>query len=154
MKPIRSLVHGREVVVVDVATTVTQAARLMSERQVGAVPVLDNGRLAGIFTERDVLSRVVASGVDPAVTPVGAVMTTDLIVADMSETHDACMRRMELAYVRHLLVVENGVLAGILSLRDLLLVEIDERDHAINLLNAYAHDIPAALTPARSRSGS
>ena len=75
-------------------------------------------------------------------------MTTDLITADVNETHDVCMRRMQQAHVRHLIVLESGRLAGILSLRDLLGVEIDERDEAINLLNAYVHYIPAD-TPSR-----
>ncbi|OFW01310.1 MAG: hypothetical protein A3I61_00150 [Acidobacteria bacterium RIFCSPLOWO2_02_FULL_68_18] len=152
MKPIRPLVDNQDVVVVDLATTVAQAARLMSDRQVGAVPVLDGDRVVGIFTERDVLSRVVAAGVDPASTPVGAVMSTDLVVADIADHHETCLRRMQQAHVRHLLVLTGGRLAGILSMRDLLALEIDERDEEIHLLNAYVHYIPADLTPTRTRS--
>lgn len=143
MKLIKPLVQNRETVVVNVATPVVEAARLMSDKHIGAVPVLDGGRLAGIFTERDVLARVVGAGVDPATTTVSSVMTTDLVTADVSETHDVCMRRMQQAHVRHLIVLDSGRLAGILSLRDLLGLEIDERDEAINLLNAYVHYIPA-----------
>ena len=149
MKLIKPLVQNREMVVVDVATSVVQAARVMSEKHIGAVPVLDGGRLAGIFTERDVLSRVVGAEVDPATTLVSTVMTTDLVTADVGESHEVCMRRMQQAHVRHLIVLEEGRLAGILSLRDLLGVEIDERDEAINLLNAYVHYIPAD-TPTRA----
>jgi CBS domain-containing protein len=145
MKPIRPLVQNRDMVVVDVATSVAQAARVMSERQIGAVPVLDGERLAGIFTERDVLARVVAAGIDPAATPVSRVMTTELVVAEINDGHEVCMRRMQQARVRHLLVLDNGRLAGILSLRHFLGVEIDERDQALNLLNAYVHYIPADL---------
>ena len=152
MKTIRSLVENRDVVIVDVATSVAQAARIMSERQVGAVPVLQGDRLVGIFTERDVLSRVVAAGIDPAATLVNAVMSTTLVVADINETHDACLRRMQQAHVRHVLVLRDGRLAGILSMRDLLALEIDERDEAINLLNAYVHYIPADLSPTRAGS--
>jgi CBS domain-containing protein len=107
--------------------------------------VLDGERVAGIFTERDVLARVVAAGVDPARTPVGNVMSTSLVVAEVSEAHDVCMRRMQQARVRHLLVLRNGRLAGILSMRDLVALELDERDEAITLLNAYVHYIPADL---------
>jgi CBS domain-containing protein len=148
MKLIKPLVQNQEMVVVDSATSVVQAARLMSERQIGAVPVVDGERLTGIFTERDVLSRVVSARVDPAATTVGSVMTTDLVIADSGESNDVCLRRMQQAHVRHLLVLEGGRLVGILSLRDLLSVEIDERDEAINLLNAYVHYIPAD-TPSR-----
>lgn len=152
MKPIRPLVENREVVVVDVATSVAQAARIMSERQIGAVPVVDGDRVAGIFTERDVLSRVVAAGVDAAKTAVSSVMSTSLVIADVGENHDVCMRRMQQARVRHLLVLREGRLAGILSMRDLLALELDERDEAITLLNAYVHYIPADLAPDRART--
>jgi CBS domain-containing protein len=84
MKPIRPLVEKREVVVVDVGTSIEQAARIMSERHIGAVPVVDGERVAGIFTERDVLARVVAAGIDPARTPVSNVMSTSLVVAEVS----------------------------------------------------------------------
>jgi CBS domain-containing protein len=152
MKPIRALVENRDVAVVDVATSVAQAARIMSEREIGAVPVVEADRVAGIFTERDVLSRVVAAGVDPASTRVSTVMSTNLVVADISENHEECLRRMQQAHVRHLLVLRDGQLAGILSMRDLLALEIDERDEAINLLNAYVHYIPVDLSPTRTRS--
>src|ERR671918_1538899 len=145
MKPIKPLIDNREVVVVDVATSIAQAARIMSERQIGAVPVVDGDRVAGVFTERDVLARVVAAGVDPATTPVSSVMTTNLVTADITESHDVCMRRMQQARVRHLLVLRDGRLAGVLSMRDLLALELDERDEAITLLNAYVHYIPADL---------
>lgn len=147
MKPIGPLVAGRDVVVVDIAASVTHAARVMSDKQIGAVPVVDGERVAGIFTERDVMARVVAAGVNPAETPVSAVMSTSLIVADVRDTHDVCMRRMQQARVRHLLVLDNGRLAGVLSLRDLLALEMDEKDEAVTLLNAYVHYVPADLSP-------
>lgn len=152
MKPIRPLVENQDVVVVDVATSVALAAQMMAERNIGAVPVLDGERVAGIFTERDVLARVVAAGVDAASTPVSSVMSTTLVVADAAESHDVCLRRMQQSRVRHLLVLRDGRLAGVLSMRDLLTLEIDERDEAINLLNAYVHYIPADLAPTRAGS--
>jgi CBS domain-containing protein len=152
MRPIRPLVSGRDVVVVDVTTSVVQAARIMSERQIGAVPVVDGEKVAGIFTERDVMARVVAAGVNPAETPVSAVMSTSLIVADVGDTHDVCLRRMQQARVRHLLVLDGGRLAGVLSLRDLLALELDEKDEEVTLLNAYVHYVPADLSPPKSRT--
>jgi CBS domain-containing protein len=147
MRPIRSLLAGRDVVVVDMATSVTQAARIMSEKQIGAVPVVDGERVAGIFTERDLMARVVAAGVNPADTPVSTVMSTSLVVADVRDTHDVCLRRMQQARVRHLLVLDGGRLAGVLSLRDLLALELDEKDEEVTLLNAYVHYVPADLSP-------
>ena len=149
MKPIGPLVSNREVVVVDLATSVTHAARIMTEKQIGAVPVVDGERVAGIFTERDLMARVVAAGVNPEATPVSTVMSTSLVVADVGDSHDVCLRRMQQARVRHLLVLDNGRLAGVLSLRDLLALELDEKDEEVTLLNAYVHFVPADLLPKR-----
>jgi len=145
MKSIRSIIGDRDTVTVDVSTTVTDAARVMARRQIGAVGVTNDGRFAGIFSERDVLNRVVAAGRDPATLPVGDVMTSDLIVADVSESYEACLLRMREAHVRHLIVLNQGSLAGIVSLRDLMDVDLDEKTEAITLLNAYVHYIPADL---------
>ena len=152
MKPIKPLLRDQDLVVVDVTTSAAQAARIMAERHIGAVPVVDGERVAGIFTERDVVSRIVAAGVDATITPVCDVMSTSLIVAEITESHDVCMRRMQQAHVRHILVLDRERLAGILSLRDLLDLEIAERDEAINLLNAYVRYIPADLAATRPRS--
>lgn len=145
MKRARDLIAHRQTIVIDPTSTVTHAARLMTHHQIGAVPVVEGDRLVGIFTERDIMARVVAAERDPAKTLVGDVMTRDLVIAEAEENCETCLRRMQQARVRHLLVLAEGRLAGILSLRDLLAVEIDEKEEAINLLNAYVHYIPADL---------
>jgi CBS domain-containing protein len=142
MKLVGSLCKGRETVVASKDQTVRETARLMADHDIGAVPVLDGERLVGIFTERDLMARVVAAGRDPANTRIETVMSTDIIAADVSDTHETCLQRMQQRRVRHLLVLNNGRLAGIVSLRDLLATEITEKDEAINLLNAYVHYIP------------
>lgn len=151
MKTIGPLVRERETVVVDASATVRDAAALMSDRHIGAVPVRDGERLVGIFTERDVMARVVAQGRPPDTTKVADVMSTDLVVADVNESHDTCLRRLQQARVRHLIVLDHGTLAGILSLRDLLNVELDEKDEALTWLNAYVHYIPADVSSAKAR---
>ncbi len=151
MRRVSTLLDGRKTVVVEQSTLVSDAARLMSEHQIGAVPVLDGDRLAGIFTERDVMVRVVAAERDAARLQVGEVMSTELVVADWHEDHASCLRRLQQAHVRHLLVLNEGRLAGIVSLRDLLAVELGEKDEAISLLNAYVHYIPADLVRGRGR---
>jgi CBS domain-containing protein len=143
MKTAKTIVGTRETVTVRPDASVLESARIMAAHQIGAVPVVDGDRLAGIFTERDVLIRVVAASLDPAATPVANVMSTNLVTADVAETYDACLRRMQQAHVRHLIVLEGGALAGILSLRDLLAQDVNEKDETIALLNAYVHDIPA-----------
>ena len=146
MKSIRTIVGNRETFTVDRLMSVLEATRVMSERQIGAVPVVDGERLVGIFTERDLMARVVAGEREARATPIGEVMSTELVVADIAEGCEACLSRMQQARVRHLLVLDKGRLAGIVSLRDLMAADLDDKDEAITLLNAYVHYIPADLT--------
>ncbi|MEM6458789.1 MAG: CBS domain-containing protein [Planctomycetota bacterium] len=100
--------------------SVLDAARLMNRHQVGALLVLDGRRLVGIFTERDVLRRIVAERLDAAATPVGRVMTRDPVTChpetELDAARDTFMRRR----VRHLPVVgDDGELAGMISIGDL-----------------------------------
>ena len=152
MKSVRSIVGKRETVTVHSLTSVLDTARVMSKHQIGAVPVIDidGERLAGIFTERDLMARIVAEGRDPHGTPVRDVMSTDLVVADIAEPCEACLSRMQQARVRHLIVLDGGRLAGIVSLRDLMAADLDDKDEAITLLNAYVHYIPADLTKVKT----
>jgi CBS domain-containing protein len=143
MRSIKAIVGERQTITVDALTTVGDAARVMASHQIGAVAILDGERLAGIFTERDVLNRVVAAARDAEHTSVREVMSADLVVAEVGESYDVCLTRMQQAHVRHLIVLERGHLAGVVSLRDLLRVDLDEKDEAITMLNAYLHYIPA-----------
>jgi CBS domain-containing protein len=150
MKSIKAVLGDRRTVTVNSRVTISEAARVMTEHQIGAVPVVDDGRLVGIFSERDVLTRVVAAGKDPAQTSVAEVMSSDLIVAEAAEDYEVCLSRMQQSHVRHLIVLEKGALAGIASLRDVLAADLDEKADAITLLNAYVHYIPADLQKLRS----
>lgn len=145
MKPIKAIIGGQETVTVRKISSVRDTAQVMATNRIGAVPVIDAERLVGIFTERDLLTRVVAAGLDTASTTVGDVMSTELVVAELGESYDVCLQRMHQAGVRHLIVLDQGRLAGILSLRDLLRVDLDEKDEAITLLNAYVHYIPVDM---------
>ena len=137
MKSVRAIIGDRETVTVGCSTCAREAARLMSCRQIGALPILDGDRLAGIITERDILVRIVAADLDPAATPVDQVMSTQLLIADIGEACEVCLHRMQQAHVRHLIVLDQGRLAGILSLRDLMAVDLDEKAETISFLNAY-----------------
>ncbi len=145
MKTVKSIIGNRDTVTVDHSATVLAATRAMTEHQIGAVPIVEAERLVGVFTERDVMARVVAAGLDASATPVTAVMSTQLVIADVREPYEVCLSRMQRAGVRHLIVLDEGRLAGILSLRDLLAVELDEKEEAITLLNAYVHYIPVDI---------
>jgi len=147
MRSIRAILGGRETIVVARSASIADAARLMSAHHIGALPVLDNDRLVGIFTERDVLTRIVAAGRNPDTTLVGDAMSTELIVADVNESYEVCLARMRQAHVRHVLALQDGRLAGIVSLRDMMAADVDEKAEELTLLNAYVHYIPANITP-------
>ncbi len=142
MKTIGAVVAGREVYHLRSDHTIREASRYMTEKRVGAVAVLEGTRLAGILSERDVMSRVVAKGLDPDTLEVGAVMTKELVVAEGGESHDDGLRKMKQAGCRHLPVVVAGELVGMVSQRDLLQVDLSEKDEEIRWLNAYIHYTP------------
>jgi CBS domain-containing protein len=139
---VRSVVAGRETYFVNSADTVRQVAQYMSERRVGAVAVLDGARVAGIVSERDIMSKVVARGLDPAHTNVGEVMSRELLVAQPDDSYDDAARKMRQGGVRHLPVVEGDRLIGMISQRDLLQVDLSAKDEEIRWLNAYIHFTP------------
>jgi CBS domain-containing protein len=108
----------RDVVVVDGSTSVSAAARRMSGAAVGAVLVVDGDELAGIFTERDLLTRVVAEGRDPASTPVGSVATGSVVHVALDASLRRCAELLRDHGIRHLPVVDGRKPVGILSARD------------------------------------
>ena len=144
MKTIGGIVAGREVYHIADDQSVRDAARYMTERRVGAVAVLTGDRLAGILSERDIMGRVVARGLDLDKTRVGEVMTRDLVVARSKDSHEDGLRKMKQAGCRHLPVVEGDHLVGMVSQRDLLQIDLTEKDEEIRWLNAYIHFIPPA----------
>ncbi|ACJ00611.1 CBS domain-containing protein [Rhodospirillum centenum] len=102
--------------------SVQQAARLMAELDVGALPVGEAADLRGILTDRDVLIRVVAQGRDPATTPVAAVMSSDVLTCTGEEPVEAVLLRMESRQVRRVPVLEEGRVVGMLGARAILAV--------------------------------
>jgi CBS domain-containing protein len=142
MKTIGALVGDRELYHVVADMTVREVAAYMTERRVGAVAVLEGTRLAGIVSERDIMVRVVARSASPDATRVEDVMTRELVVAHAADTHDEGLRKMKQAGCRHLPVVEGDRLVGMVSQRDLLQVDLTEKDEEIRWLNAYIHFIP------------
>jgi len=119
--------------------TVMEAARAMNAAHVGAMVVTDGDRVVGIFTERDVLNRVVAAGRNPESTTVGDVMTSPVACCAPRTTLDECRRVMREKRIRHLPVVDEGRLHGIVSIGDLNEFEIGEQDETIHYLNDYLY---------------
>ena len=117
-RPIRDIIRRGKLVTAHESATVAEAARLMAEANVGALLVVEKHHLRGIFTERDVLTRVVAKGLDPAATPLSRVMTPnpDTISPDKPFGH-ALIMMYDHGY-RHMPVVDGGKPVGIVSMRD------------------------------------
>jgi CBS domain-containing protein len=120
MRSLRSIVTGRPAVTVSRNATVVDAARQMKQRNVGSVLVVDGDRLAGIFTERDALFRVLAAARDPATTTLGDVMTPQPQTMHPDEPFVRALRVMHEGKFRHLPVVEFGRPLGVVSVRDAL----------------------------------
>jgi CBS domain-containing protein len=138
-KTIGDVVRGREIYVLRDEQSVREAARYMTERRVGAVAVLSGTRLVGILSERDIMGRVVAPGRDPDGTKVADVMTRDLVVGQAGDSHEDGLRRMKQAGCRHLPVVQADRLVGMVAQRDLMQIDLSEKDEEIRWLNAYIH---------------
>jgi len=125
MTHVAELIEGKPLIHVDPDDSVRAAARMMSDRNVGAVAVLDSGRLVGVFSERDIMTRVVAPGLNPESTTIAKVMTRDLVVGNPKDDIDVALQKMHAVGCRHLPVVDEGNLIGMISIRDLLQVDDD-----------------------------
>jgi CBS domain-containing protein len=109
----------------------------MNRRGIGSLVVTDGGRVVGMFTERDVLVRIVAAGADPAATPVRQVMTTDVVTIQPETTVKAAMMMMTERRCRHLPVLDHGQLAGLISIGDVTRWNLREQADHIADLEAY-----------------
>ncbi len=117
--------------------TAAAAAKEMDRHKVGAILVVENGRIVGIFTERDVLSRLVAAGLDPALTPIEQIMTRDPITVPSTTTVDEVMELFTNKRFRHLPVVDDGRLVGLVSIGDILRRMVDTHRHEAEQLKQY-----------------
>jgi CBS domain-containing protein len=137
MAHIYELVKDQETYRAEVSQTVLELAQAMVDRNIGAVPVLREGELIGIFSERDLMRRVVAAGLDPSTTLVGEVMTEDPLTVPPDEDLETCMVLMRRHGFRHLPICEGMLLKGMVSLRDIMLHDLSEKDHDIRMMRAY-----------------
>ena len=128
MRQIAELIEGHPLHHVNTSDNVRDVARRMAERNVGAVAVLDSGnKLVGVFSERDLMTRVVVAGLDPDKTSVENVMTRNIVVAAPRDDINSAMQKMHSLGCRHLPVVDGGSLVGMLSIRDLLMVDDEDQ---------------------------
>ena len=128
---------GAMVLTVDTTETVFDAISLMSQVNVGAVLVKNEDTIAGIFTERDYLQKVALKSVSSHDTTVGDVMTTPVISADPGDSVQKCMETMTPCRCRHLPVVQDDKLLGIVSIGDLVKRILGEKEYEVEQLNQY-----------------
>jgi|ERR1700687_1787493 CBS domain-containing protein len=138
------LIKNQEIYHAELSQTVLEAVQLMVEHNIGAVPVLQNGKLVGIFSERDLMKRVVGEARDPRSTTLAEIMTEDPLTVSMHEELENCMTIMRRHSFRHLLVCHEGRLVGIVSLRDILLHDLSEKDDEVRMMRAYIHSVPGS----------
>src|SRR5260370_3309084 len=124
--------------------TVLEVAIIMLQHNIATSQVVQEGRLAGIFSERDLMSRVVVCCKDPAHTMVSQVMTEDPLTVAPNDPLETCMTLMKRHGFRHLPVCAGRELKGVVSLRDILLHDLDEKDDEVRMMRAYLHSTPDA----------
>jgi len=143
MHAIRHVIRPHRLVTAPPTASVLEVARIMTDARVGAIPIVEGERIVGIFSERDLMTRIVVEGRDSQRTLVLEVMTHDVLTATPDDTRSECLERMRDARCRHLPVLEGDRLVAVLSMRDLLRDEIEEQDEEIRGLRAYLHQTPS-----------
>jgi len=139
---IYDLINNQDTYRADGVQTVLEVVEAMVARNIGAVPVLENGILVGIFSERDLMRRVVAEGRDPRLTRIKEVMTQDPLTVSPRETVENCMMLMRRHGFRHLPICDGQQLLAVVSLRDVLLHDLTEKDHEVQMMRAYIQASP------------
>jgi CBS domain-containing protein len=142
MKKLRDIMRSGFLFTVQKTAAVSEATRLMADHNVGIVIVLDCERLAGVFSERDVVQRVLHRGLDPATLPVGEVMTEDVVTADAEMDYESAMSAMDEAGIRHLLVTSGSNMLSMISIRDLTRAVLRDREEEVQYLREYLYQVP------------
>ncbi len=139
MESVKDLLKGREVFTVKSGSSVKATADYMASKEVGLVPIMKEEKLIGVFSERDLVKRVIAHNKDIHSTPVDDVMSTALVIAKIDETYEELLAKMKAAKTRHILIIDNEKLAGVLSLRDLLEIDLNHCKTTVEVLNNYIY---------------
>ena len=137
--PVSTLLHhkGSSVWQVSPETTVFEAIKLMAAKNIGALPVMSNGALVGIFTERDYTRKIALAGKSSKDTQVWEIISNQVVCVSPNESIEECMRLMTENRVRHLPVVEDEKVLGIVSIGDLVNWIISAQSAAIDQLEQY-----------------
>ena len=142
MKTVQQLLESKRYSVVSVApsSTVLEALKVMAEKEIGAVVVIDNEHLVGIFSERDYARKVVLQGKASKDTPVREIMTDKVVCVRPEQTIDDCMGLMTDKRIRHLPVLEHKKVIGVISIGDVVKEMLSEKEFVIKQLESYIHN--------------
>ena len=144
MKTIRDIMPPAFLFRVMKHATVKEAVTTMADNNVGIVAVMEGDALVGVLSERDVVQRVVARGLDPARTPVQDVMTQEVVLGDINEDCRFAMLKMDRANIRHLPILSGGRVVSMLSVRDLMRAELADAGVELEHLRAYLYQVPSS----------
>jgi CBS domain-containing protein len=128
---------GREIISVTADASVLDAITIMAERSIGSLPVMQGDELLGIVTERDYARKVIVKGRSSRSTEVGEIMSTEVVTAALADTVNSCMTVMTERKIRHLPVVEDGKVVGMISIGDLVQAIITDQKEEIEHLEHY-----------------
>ena len=138
MKTVRQMLHGKSPLIsISLTATVYDALAMMARHDIGALVVLDQGRLAGMFSERDYARKVILQGKASKELAVSEVMTTRVLYVRPDDTVEGCMALMTDKRVRHLPVMEGGTVVGLVSIGDVVKSLLHEQQFVINQLERY-----------------
>jgi CBS domain-containing protein len=143
MATVRDLLARKsgEVISIAPSDTVLTAAQVMNQHSIGGLVVMDEGTLVGVFTERDILRRVVVAGRSPADTPIREVMTSPVITCLPETSIEECAAILSGKRIRHLPVTDARGLVGLVTSGDLLAFQVAEQTATIQYLNSYMFDV-------------
>jgi CBS domain-containing protein len=139
MESIQDMLKGKEVFTVQSGSSVKDIVNYMASKSVGLVPIMKDEKLVGVFSERDLVKRVISKDKDLVSTKVDDVMSTNLVIAKIDETNESVLAKMKEAKTRHILIVDNDKLVGVLSLRDLLEIDLNHCKTTVEVLNNYIY---------------
>ncbi len=140
MKTLKDFLEDRPLHFVKLGMSIIDVAKFMGLHNIGAVPVLEQSeklKLKGIFSERDLLRRCIAKEIDLNNTPVDEVMTKKVVVIEAHDSAEYCLQIMKQENIRHVPIIDGQELIGMISIRDLMLYDMNLKEEKIELLNSY-----------------
>lgn len=139
MKTVKNILQNKSIAIYSVtpSTSVLDALQVMMDKNISALLIMENSELKGIFTERDYARKIILQGKSSRETLIEEVMTAELSIINLSSTVDECMQIMTNKHIRHLPIVEDGKVAGMISIGDLVKFVIEDQKQTIEQLQTY-----------------